>query len=884
MLRGLPGSGTTRLAAEFTLEAAGARTATRLQGSAAGRLVPFGVLGPLLDVVDEPGGPLRSGAREHAATALSGADLRSVAAAVVEASRRGDIAGERGLVFLDDADLCDDASALVLLQLVASAQVDLIVAARSTAPLPAGLQQLTRSGLALRVQVDPLDAAAVAELGASRVGMPLTAATQRAVGRWSAGSPTAVIAMLDAALDGGQLVEENGVAHLRSIPAAPPGLVERVREELEPLDRGVLDLLDAVALAEPVPPKLFGRLADRLIPSGDPVAIELLEVRRLIESDDAGSMVIGPGLPALRAVLVDSMPSSRRRRLASELLTVTAAVEAPVADAGEWTPVDAVRRGTWALDAGLEVDPNLLLQGSRVCRSRGDFDRAERFARAALAAGGRFEHSYELGEVPVAAKRHAAAEEALVGVDAIADGDEEVALAAMLRSSNLFFGLTRPDAAIECLDAAIRRVGAEWQPELAGLASSFELFSGRPAAAWERVAPVVARVEGAADAQTGVAAARGFVEAALIGAPALAVVGRCEEAASLAAEGLRAREAMGVQPIMSDGALHLAGRATALALAGELDAALDVVEQGHRLVADRTPEARAWVALVAGRVLLARGAVSSADRWFREAAALFEGEIVGPRRWAMAGIVLANASLGRSHVCTEVIEGCPEPDPISFMGTEFLIARAWSAWLDGDEAQSHELLERAGSCALETGQFALGGEVAHDMMRLRAEHAAAALLRQVEPHVGGPLTVARCREARAAVAADPHECIAAGDAYAEMGAMLFAAEASARAAQMLELSGERRAAAAERRRCVDRRSSCEDAQTPLLESGSRSLLLTAREHEVARAAARGATSKEIALDLGVSRRTVDNLLQRAFDKLGVRRRSELPDALSDDDV
>jgi DNA-binding CsgD family transcriptional regulator len=55
--------------------------------------------------------------------------------------------------------------------------------------------------------------------------------------------------------------------------------------------------------------------------------------------------------------------------------------------------------------------------------------------------------------------------------------------------------------------------------------------------------------------------------------------------------------------------------------------------------------------------------------------------------------------------------------------------------------------------------------------------------------------------------------------------------------------------------------------------------LTAREREVASLAARGLTNREIADNLYLSPRTVENHLQRIYDKLGVSSRDELNAAL-----
>jgi DNA-binding CsgD family transcriptional regulator len=51
--------------------------------------------------------------------------------------------------------------------------------------------------------------------------------------------------------------------------------------------------------------------------------------------------------------------------------------------------------------------------------------------------------------------------------------------------------------------------------------------------------------------------------------------------------------------------------------------------------------------------------------------------------------------------------------------------------------------------------------------------------------------------------------------------------------------------------------------------------LTFREREVALLAAAGLSSRQIADRLVISRRTVDNHLQRAYRKLGISRREDL---------
>ncbi|NKY39760.1 helix-turn-helix transcriptional regulator, partial [Cellulomonas septica] len=57
--------------------------------------------------------------------------------------------------------------------------------------------------------------------------------------------------------------------------------------------------------------------------------------------------------------------------------------------------------------------------------------------------------------------------------------------------------------------------------------------------------------------------------------------------------------------------------------------------------------------------------------------------------------------------------------------------------------------------------------------------------------------------------------------------------------------------------------------------------LTPAEHRVVTLASQGVTNRDIAGQLYVTRRTVETHLTHAFQKLGVRSRAELPDALSE---
>jgi DNA-binding NarL/FixJ family response regulator len=140
---------------------------------------------------------------------------------------------------------------------------------------------------------------------------------------------------------------------------------------------------------------------------------------------------------------------------------------------------------------------------------------------------------------------------------------------------------------------------------------------------------------------------------------------------------------------------------------------------------------------------------------------------------------------------------------------------------------------------------------------------------------------ARLAHATALAKSDAPGLDEASDAFEAIGGWLYAAEAATQATTLYDREGLRRraSAAAQRARALTER--CEGARTPALETAPQPVLLTKREREVATLAARGLTSREIAETIVVSTRTVENHLQRAYEKLGVGGRSQLAAALGE---
>ena len=147
--------------------------------------------------------------------------------------------------------------------------------------------------------------------------------------------------------------------------------------------------------------------------------------------------------------------------------------------------------------------------------------------------------------------------------------------------------------------------------------------------------------------------------------------------------------------------------------------------------------------------------------------------------------------------------------------------------------------------------------------------------------VDGEFVVARAAYANAVAARGVEALHEVSQAFEGLGANLYAAEASVEAAAVLRRGGRPREAAADENRAAQLLSRCEGAATPVVRTITARSRLTPGELDAAVQAAAGRSNKQIAADSHISVRTVENHLQRVYEKLGISSRRELADALRD---
>jgi DNA-binding CsgD family transcriptional regulator len=217
------------------------------------------------------------------------------------------------------------------------------------------------------------------------------------------------------------------------------------------------------------------------------------------------------------------------------------------------------------------------------------------------------------------------------------------------------------------------------------------------------------------------------------------------------------------------------------------------------------------------------------------------------------------------------------------MEVEIERGQAWVAVASGELGNAVERLQRAATQASQRGQHALEAGALHDLVRLqpagRQLVSVSRRLAELASELTGELTPARAVHAEAAASLNPARAVDASEQFEAAGALLWAAEAASTAANLAERAGLSRRAAESRRRSGRLLEQCEGAATPALRRAGQPDPLSRREREVATLAARGLSSRDIAARLFLSTRTVDNHLQRAYQKLGVDSRTALGEVL-----
>ena len=841
MLAGAAGVGKSRLAREALSRAeAGGLTTRWVSATASARELPLGAFAAVL-------GPI-SGDPMHLLQQATDALLTD--------------AGPHGVVLgVDDAHLLDELSALLLHQLVLRGAVRAIVTVRTGEPAPDAVTALWKDAHLERLEVQPLSEPETRSLLETVLGGPIDSASAQRLWSLCSGNALYLRQIVDGAVDEGRLQQVGEIWRWSGELRLSPGLTELVQLRMGRLSDSVREVIDVLALAEPLGVGLVEQLTGT-------AALEQADAAGLVAVDRAGQRIEARlAHPLYGEVQRAGMGMLRARRLRGGIAKALAATGGRRAD-------DTLRRAALALESDLPPDPVLLETAAATAIRLLDLSLAERLARAAAADGAGFGARLTLANALSWLSRGAEAEHELAGLTVVAGNDFERVVVGFSRAANRFYTQQDPAGAEAVLAEAVGTVAdAETQKTFAALRAAFEVHLGRPAdavltakhALSSLVLPDLAVV----------LASFGFLGG-------LGMVGRADEMSSGTARAYAAGTGTSeaAVPCFGMGHLHIIG----LRLAGYLTEAERVAAELRRSGEKILGPPQLYGLTLLGQAAFAAGRLQTAMRYFREArAGLTRSDTSGFEAHCLLGLTEGLAKTGNAAAARDALmelEGAWHPGLV-YLQPERLLARAWIAAAEGATTEATALTREAAKLAEEQGQLA------HVVLALQTavgfgDRTVAGRLAELAEVVDGPRASAAAAHAVALAADDGDALRDASGRLEEYGDLLAAADAAAQAAVAYGRQGRNGAAQSAAARADRLAAACEGARTPALVAAAKPLPLTEREREIVALAALGLPNRAIADRLSVSVRTVEGHLYRASAKLGTTDRSEFAALLRGD--
>jgi DNA-binding CsgD family transcriptional regulator len=831
VIAGAAGVGKTWLAREVLrrAEASGERTKW-IVGTESARALPLGAfIGALGEAMSDP---------------LT--NVRRVINSFVAQQRRG-----RVVVGVDDAHLLDGLSALVVHQLAQSGGARLVVTVRTGSEEPDAVTSLWKNGLLVRIDLEPLSAAATREVIESTLGGPVDARSATRFRKLTGGNTLFLRQLLNDQVAAGRMRKLAGVWMWDGDVAVSASLSDTVGCQLGRLSKPLAMVVDTLSQCEPLAVDVLCDLVRRR----DLAAAESLALVN-VERTGGGLMarLAHPLFGELRRASAGEMYlSAIRGRLATRL--------AKDRDADIQA---TVRRALLRLESDLDPDPELYLESARHAMTLLDLDLADRFATAATRAGAPEAPGVRAMNLVLLGR----GEPAEAALRDLADGElPDGHHWATVRAHNLIWNLSKPQ------DAAVILEGLAAGPET-------------PAQVAERLAvqacldAVSARCELAAEkarAALDFPALPGFhamsASHALI--MAMGALGQVDELAAVAEQALR-------RATTSFQASHMrfwfgAVYGRACRLTGCIDEFVSTARQLADSARDIPGLAYANLALLLGNAELARGAVAEAARLVHEAVAGAEIHAIrtGLRPASYFALAEAHAKLGQPTEANDAVaaaRSCVPPDFL-FMHTALSLSSGWAMAASGRLGEAVASVEEAGRLARDRGQ------PTHELACIQAaaqwgDASQTSRARELAEALSLPLADAVALHAEALLAGDGECLLAASAGYRGIGDRAAAADAAAQASVAFGESQQHKRALYAAAMARELAEECGGLHSPALRTPL-GLKLSGRQRDVVELVVAGLSNREIAEKLVMSVRTVEGHVYRACQRVGAQCREEL---------
>jgi DNA-binding CsgD family transcriptional regulator len=754
--------------------------------------------------------------------------------------------GKTVVLGVDDVALLDDLSTFVVHQIIQRRAAKVVLTIREGDSIPAGVRQLWDGGHLDRLDLRPLSEAETTALISATLGGPVDPQAAERLWRLTRGNALYLRNIVEQEVVDERLAMQDDCWRWLGDPVLPPSLVELVEGRIGGLPSSVSDVIDALAVGEPIDLGSLTRITD-------PAAVEQADIRGLIVLDQVGDRVEARlAHPLYGEVRRNRAAATRLRRLRGLVAAELAASD----DRDDMQVV--VRRATLSLDSDLEPDSDLLVRAASGAVWLWEFPLADRLTAAAIRAGGGADAKLIRAYALSCSGRGQEADDVLAGIQTDELPDAVYGRMAFLRATNQLFVLADPVRAKELVDDASRAAGPQARSCIDAFLTVYWAAMGKPQAAiessdkftWQELPDLVAQ------RVTAWALALAFGEA-----------GRAGEAAAAAKAGYPVPIRSFV--IITDA--HLG----ALLLAGHIaDAAAPAETIRQRQIEFQAFQSFQVGSLAVGRAALGSGRLDAAISLLTETV----DDSTDSNGWGYRCRIPLTTALAMRGSTAEAaarlgaLEKLRHPS-WRYLDYEFAIAKAWLAAGQGAISEAIAVSLAAAETARSNGQFA------PEVMCLQTatqfgERSCGPRLRELAAIVEGPRAGVAARFAEALHDDDGAELAAVSREFEDMGDLIAAVDAAAHAAIAYRHKDLRGSALGCSARAEALAEQC-GARTATLRKAAERLPLTGREREIVMLIGQGLSNRDIATRLTLSVRTVENHIYKAMGKTGTSNRDEL---------
>ncbi|TAP44415.1 LuxR C-terminal-related transcriptional regulator [Arthrobacter sp. S39] len=782
---------------------------------------------------------------------------------------RSDAAGRPCVITLDTAGSIDDMSAGVLLNVLLTGTARIVAVAPRSSDLPADFHWLLTERRLTEVRLDNLNELQTRQVLLTMLGHRVSASLVNIYHSMVGGNPLLLKALVTEQQLSGNLVLSDSVWTLRDkvVLDGAASLDDIVRSRWARKTPETRDVIEMLSCARSVD---LSRLTS-IFGAG---IVADMEDAGLLDIDGSDSRWVSLREKYLGDVVRSWLSIARRRELRAQLL------DGKEPDPASMTVEELMAFAAWTRECEAELSPAMALAAAEASVQLFDPHSALTYAETLTrndpqwVSGQRQKAAaYLLLDLPI---------QAMAALDDITRPQldsldaEEYAQVVAARSTVMVWLPELTGRVPGMLEEARARLGVGpelakgWPAPLAVAANRISLSEFEYKAFVGDFASMVPALEAASNAARNPDVSF-RMNAAIILMTALSLTGREMDALSL-------MRTLGGQ--ISDAAQivglreEYTSRAYAVLLtAGQWRRCIDLLDPPESRDAHRLPYRSAATELAAGIAYVYSGRGAAAlDPLLSAAAQLELRPVQSSLRSAYAATALAYAQIGNAGQSRRYLEKVQRSaGPCDFLTGSIIefCADMAGRWLGENDAVSR--LKDSARRNIDAGRFTVAG-ISLLGATVNGTEADFRLLEQVAGQRQGPLAEIARLIAVGSRTKDAKTLLTGGELAATLELDAVEARCMALAVDYARQAGDSVSARTAQARLDILAATV--ANLPIVPS-SGSPLLTSRERQIARLAGRGASNRDIALEMGVSVRTVEGHLYQVFTKLGVTSRGDL---------